>query len=67
MTERELERPDSPCECCGRLSPRLAYDEGSKLLLCPPCEYGMRHQRRQTVRQGVKSQGIDSRAPGRHE
>jgi len=40
--EKILEPQDSPCECCGRASPRLFFDTRSQLLLCPRCFKGMR-------------------------
>lgn len=39
--EKSLESEDSPCECCGRPSPRLFFDRRSQLLLCPRCLKGM--------------------------
>lgn len=39
--EKPLEPQDSPCECCGRLSPRLFFDRRSQLLLCSRCLKGM--------------------------
>lgn len=48
------ESEDSPCERCGRASPRLFFDHRSQLLLCPRCFKGMRELRsRQTFRRSA--------------
>lgn len=52
--EKVLEPEDSPCECCGRTSPRLFFDQRSRLLLCPRCFKGMRELRtHQTFRESA--------------
>ena len=32
-----LESPDPTCEVCGRQVPRVEYDAGRRLLICPHC------------------------------
>ena len=38
MNLDELEPLDSPCEYCGRPTPRLIYKEECRLLLCNACQ-----------------------------
>lgn len=51
--EKHLEPQDSPCECCGRASPRLSFDRRSRLLLCPRCLKGMEELRSRHLRESA--------------